>query len=198
LAPRFQFVGGRLALDFVNTVGNRLNPEERRDYFERPEAVGEWMTLAGLERPGAVSARGARRLIALRELLYRVFAPLARHEAPARGDVAALARLAGRARSKQRLTAAGGGFAWSWGATPPMDRAVYTLALDATGLLLSDDCRRIRQCEDELCGWLFLDRSRGGRRRWCSMADCGNRAKARRHYSRQRRGLPHRSTRDPG
>ena len=52
--------------------------------------------------------------------------------------------------------------------------------------LVSGDRELIRQCEDDACGWLFVDRSRGGRRRWCSMADCGNRAKARRHYTKLR------------
>jgi predicted RNA-binding Zn ribbon-like protein len=45
----------------------------------------------------------------------------------------------------------------------------------------------IEQCEGDVCGWLFLDRSPAGRRRWCSMRDCGNRAKARRHYYTRRR-----------
>jgi predicted RNA-binding Zn ribbon-like protein len=45
---------------------------------------------------------------------------------------------------------------------------------------------RVRQCADEQgCGWLFLDQSRLNNRRWCSMGDCGNRAKARRHYRRK-------------
>jgi predicted RNA-binding Zn ribbon-like protein len=56
--------------------------------------------------------------------------------------------------------------------------------LDAADLLTSGAWRRLRQCEGETCGWLFPDRSKSGRRRWCSMADCGNREKARRHYHR--------------
>ncbi len=44
---------------------------------------------------------------------------------------------------------------------------------------------RVRVCEGEGCGWLFVDDSRSARRRWCSMSDCGNRAKARAHYRRK-------------
>jgi predicted RNA-binding Zn ribbon-like protein len=52
-------------------------------------------------------------------------------------------------------------------------------------LLTSDQVHRIAQCHDaDGCGWLFLDHSRSRARQWCSMADCGNRAKARRHYRR--------------
>src|SRR6185437_6680981 len=52
------------------------------------------------------------------------------------------------------------------------------VAADARALLL--DPSALRACADPECGWLFLDRSQARRRRWCSMAECGNRAKARR------------------
>ena len=45
---------------------------------------------------------------------------------------------------------------------------------------------KVRRCANPECGWLFLDDSRAGKRRWCSMLACGNRAKARRHYHRSR------------
>jgi predicted RNA-binding Zn ribbon-like protein len=45
---------------------------------------------------------------------------------------------------------------------------------------------RIGICEGGLCGWLFLDESRGKRRRWCDMNDCGGRAKARRYYDKHK------------
>ena len=44
--------------------------------------------------------------------------------------------------------------------------------------------RRIRRCANDQCLWLFIDTSKGGTRRWCDMSACGNRAKARRHYSK--------------
>jgi predicted RNA-binding Zn ribbon-like protein len=55
---------------------------------------------------------------------------------------------------------------------------------DVADLLTSGDLDRVGQCADDRCGWLFLDVSRNGSRRWCSMEACGNRAKARRHYRR--------------
>jgi len=45
---------------------------------------------------------------------------------------------------------------------------------------------RVRRCANPECGWLFLDDSRAGKRRWCSMSACGNRAKARRHYHKSK------------
>jgi predicted RNA-binding Zn ribbon-like protein len=52
--------------------------------------------------------------------------------------------------------------------------------------LLRDRADRIRRCAHPDCVLWFLDTSRNGTRRWCSMAGCGNRAKAQRHYSRVR------------
>ena len=52
----------------------------------------------------------------------------------------------------------------------------------AADLLLKGDPARIRQCANEKCRWVFLDTSKAGARRWCTMNSCGNRAKAHRHY----------------
>jgi predicted RNA-binding Zn ribbon-like protein len=63
----------------------------------------------------------------------------------------------------------------------------------AADLLGAGRLARMRQCANPDCGWLFLDRSKSGNRRWCSMSACGNRAKAHRHYQREKskpRGSP--------
>ena len=56
----------------------------------------------------------------------------------------------------------------------------------AADLLVGRQLARVRQCANPACGWLFLDDSKSGNRRWCSMSACGNRAKAHRHYQRQK------------
>jgi len=53
-------------------------------------------------------------------------------------------------------------------------------------MLAGGQLARVRQCSNPQCGWLFLDNSKSGNRRWCSMSACGNRAKAHRHYLRQK------------
>jgi predicted RNA-binding Zn ribbon-like protein len=73
---------------------------------------------------------------------------------------------------------------------------LWRVALSARELLLALPPGRLRICAGDECGWLFLDSSKAGRRRWCSMADCGNRAKARRHYARRHGRRPGR--RGPG
>ena len=52
----------------------------------------------------------------------------------------------------------------------------------AGDLLASGKLDKIRRCANPECLYLFLDESRAGKRRWCTMSSCGNRAKARRHY----------------
>lgn len=83
-----------------------------------------------------------------------------------------------------------GACAESIGATgQEVDKGIMSLeaatALSAINLLAPEQRRRIRICDN--CGWLFLDRSRNGSRRWCDMTVCGNRIKAQRHYDRKRK-----------
>ncbi|HEY0759447.1 MAG TPA: CGNR zinc finger domain-containing protein [Acidisarcina sp.] len=62
---------------------------------------------------------------------------------------------------------------------------VSRLALAAVDLLTSRDVDQVRTCADPTCGWLFMDRSKNHRRRWCDMTVCGNRMKARRFKARE-------------
>jgi predicted RNA-binding Zn ribbon-like protein len=61
---------------------------------------------------------------------------------------------------------------------------LFTIALEAGELLMSPDLHRVRICAGSGCGWFFLDRSKAGRRRWCTMASCGNRVKVRSYRER--------------
>jgi predicted RNA-binding Zn ribbon-like protein len=73
--------------------------------------------------------------------------------------------------------------------TDPARRAVAAVALDAARMLgTPTEASRLRICASETCSARFYDRSPSGRRRWCSMALCGNEAKARRHRARVKRG----------
>ena len=97
--------------------------------------------------------------------------------------------LTAEALSHRRLEPGEDGFAWSWkdGAAGDLRTPLWPILESAATLLTSDDLGRIRECDADDCNWLFLDRSRGGNRRWCSMKSCGNRAKARRHYRREKK-----------
>ncbi len=195
--PPFQFIAGSLALDFTNTVGDRLAEGMPRDYFRSMADVIDWGEAAGVE-PFLALGRGARtarvresdltRVRTVRERLYRIFTARVEGRTPVATDLEALNASIHQARRRQHIARTAHGFTWEWDASvAPLDRALGLIALDAATLLTSPRQAHIRRCHDNRCGWLFVDESRGGRRRWCSMADCGNRNKARRHYERQRR-----------
>ncbi|MEW5901326.1 MAG: ABATE domain-containing protein, partial [Acidobacteriota bacterium] len=131
-----------------------------------------------------------RRALNLRESIYRIFSRLAEGKAPAVKDLNSLNAAAGAALSRLRVVAAPRGFAWDWKRKRrDLDWLLWPVARSAADLLTSENLARVRQCADDRgCGWLFLDRSRNRSRRWCAMDDCGNRAKARRHYERHKKG----------
>lgn len=185
----FQFIAGSLALDFVNTVGNRLG--ESDEYLTQPADFERW-TRHVLARqkfgPSQVTARQLLHIQRLREDLYRLFRP---RSGPApiisRSALWPLNREIKRLARDWHLDHHGGQIAWAWDdARLGPDRILAQIVAGAAHLLTSGSFRLIRECQGDECGWLFLDRSRQGNRRWCSMIDCGNRAKARRFYKRHR------------
>jgi predicted RNA-binding Zn ribbon-like protein len=126
--------------------------------------------------------------IALREVIYRVFRALAQRDSVRDQDFAALNRALMQTATRHRLASLDGGYVWQV-ETGRIDRAGPTVpALLAPVLWSAGDLMikhaNVRQCANEKCLWLFLDKSKNGSRRWCEMKSCGNRAKARRHYLR--------------
>jgi predicted RNA-binding Zn ribbon-like protein len=199
-AQEFERVGGHPAVELVDTVAWRLDDAWTADRLTDADALVRWAHEAGLiDGPDARSLRAGcasdpvraqrvlRRARAFRELLYHALLAVATGGSPGGDDVEALRRAMTRALGRAELA----GLAplrWSLRARTLGDLPAV-LALSAWELLQFEDLGRLRQCADDACGWLFLDRSRNGTRRWCSSADCGNRARARRHYERHR-GMP--------
>jgi len=195
----FDFSGGALCLDFANTLADR--PRGEQESLRGIDDLVAWCEEAGLvarreagrtideaRRSPSGARRAFRRAIALRERLYRVFAALAAGTRPDRSDVDALNRDLASALSQLRLESGETGFAWGWserggGAA----RLTWPVVRSAADLLTSDEAGSVRECGSPTCSWLFVDRSRTGRRRWCDMKTCGNRAKARRHYHKARK-----------
>lgn len=188
-------VGGALCLDFVNTVDPRYAPE-RTEFLLDYEALLTWALGANLvesahaEMLAAVaSSRPSsaqtvhRRAIALREAIFEIFRDDPRFRA--RG-LRTLNDELRRAPQHQLVELGDGRVARVWPSIEALDRILWPIAASAADLLTSDVARRVRECEGERCGWLFLDTSKAGHRRWCSMGDCGNRAKARRRRDARR------------
>lgn len=197
---RYSFRAGHLALDFVNTLAWRASPapEERlRGYGDLLRWCGaagllEAQRLAALRRHAARARRKAeaalRRAVKLRELICRLCLAVVRREPPARRDLDSLNQSLAIAAGRAELRWGAGGFAWTAsGSGAELESLLDPLVRSTAELLSSGERSRIGQCRDARgCGWLFLDRSRSRVRQWCSMAECGNRAKALRHYRRAR------------
>jgi len=194
----FDYTSGSLCLDFANTWGDRSDPAKDRlkDYSD----LLDWARGAGLidertrDELGKLANREADRSLGvfrgsldLRDTLYRLCSTTAAGQKPSRHDVAAL-NTALQSVPKQQLCCGGECCEWDWpDGKGDLRQVLWPVVQDAADLVTSGDVARIRECGAPDCNWLFLDHSRGGRRKWCDMSTCGNRAKARRYYERHRR-----------
>jgi predicted RNA-binding Zn ribbon-like protein len=180
----FQFIAGSLAIDFVNTVGNRLGAQ--REYLTGIAAFRRWAHAAGLGNcaTSRLTQKQLSDLVFLREQLYGACRSLLR-TGQTKQLAAVIHRYLPAVLPYRTLRKTPQSYEWAWDA--PASIAIKgSILLSAAELLTSGNDRKLRVCEDCECGWLFIDRSRSTPRRWCSMTDCGNRAKTRRHYRRVR------------
>jgi predicted RNA-binding Zn ribbon-like protein len=194
IGPIFEWKGRHPALDFVNTLDERLSatPVERLSSYA---ALTSFARQARLIDPNTASrilgqasqAEGKRVLgetLAFRELLYRVLRGYADRRAPDASEVAALNERLARARLHRRFSVRPKRISVTWDEPLAPDRLLWELAATVDGLLLQHKPGRFRKCAASDCGTLFLDVSKTGRRRWCSMANCGNRNKVQQFRAR--------------
>ena len=181
MVSAIELVGNALCLDFTNTVNVR--PVAQRDWLATADEAATWARASGHPISGSAAevedALPAAR--ALREATYRVFRPLTRADDPPRGDRDVLLETYAEAVAHARLDRAVGGFALSWPGPRRPRVLLWEVAASAVEVLTRGPLDRLGECPS--CGWLFLDTSKNRRRRWCSMATCGSRDKARRYYS---------------
>jgi len=188
----FELTGGRLCLDFVNTVEKRPT-SLRRELLETYADLTAWSRQSGIltarEEESLVrrarktplrAAKALERARSLREALFVLFS---------RGDRGGLSVLRGALPSAYRRPTLPSAppYRLTWEEDPAaLDRMLGSIVRSAVELLTSEELDRVRVCGAGNCDWLFLDESRSRSRQWCDMAVCGNRAKARRFYRRKR------------
>lgn len=190
-----RLVGGRPAIDLVNTVSWRGDPARR---IEQLRSAGDcliWIERVGLLAPEALHQlrwrceKSEDDSEALLASLRHVRAVISQHlvDPPAPG-LDALGALIQDTLAACQLAEVDATVRWA----PPQD-ALAPSRLVALDLLdhLSRPRGRLSTCGDPACGWAFVDTSRAHTRRWCHSADCGNRDRARRHYHRTADGAPH-------
>lgn len=143
-----------------------------------------WMAKHGLVPEGTVAdAEYRERAIELREAIYRVMTRLAEGKEAEEADLDILNDELCEAMSRLEVKA---DLTWNLDQAEPKERALMILAISAASLITSPLRARIRACADPACAWIFIDHSKNRSRRWCTMSDCGNKAKARRFQARKR------------
>src|SRR5258708_5319761 len=180
---------GSRALDLVNTLDWRDDPARRCELLTNAQAFQAWGVHVGFPSTvtrGIRHERQRRRAIQLRETLAILFGAVVSGGTPPRKALALLTRWTQSAWRHRQMVLERGALTWRWRpGIDAADRVLFEIALEAGALLLSPHRPRRPACAGEGCGWLFVDRSKGGKRRWCSMAACGNRLKVQQYRARR-------------
>ena len=190
-----------LCLDFVNTVDWRNSKTRKKEMLHDFSALISWSKQMGIleDKNAQILFKNAskqpnkakqvyEKAIELRELLYHIFSSIITTGQAPSHDLSIFNKYLADSMGKSCcLIPSDNGFVWSFcSGTDSMDLFLDPIIKSAADLLISSELKRVKQCADAACGWLFMDKSRNNSRRWCSMKDCGNRAKAHRHYLRKR------------
>lgn len=179
----FRFRSGNSALDLPATLQQRRS-QSPRELLHAPRELARWFVSAGLAHSAPkTTVNDLATARALREAIYVLAGR--RHDAEAEGARRTLNRIARTAAAVPRLQATG-----TMELNGTARALVATLAREAVHLFGTDAVKLIRQCESPSCTLYFLDTSRTGARRWCSMAACGNKAKVSEFRRRQRESNP--------
>jgi predicted RNA-binding Zn ribbon-like protein len=190
-------VGGDLAVDFVNTVTARDTTPS--DWVDDYNALLRWAALTGaftkkdlgklgalVEAEPGLAAAALRRARALREALCSALYALIEERSPSSDALAVLDEARVLSVKAARLVHAGGRLTPQWSVERSgLDLVAHVVTGRALDLLAAPELDRLRLCDGHDCGWVFIDTSKNGKRRWCDMATCGNTAKARRFAERQ-------------
>jgi predicted RNA-binding Zn ribbon-like protein len=174
------FVAGDAALDLVNTAEERGHPAAE-DALLTAADLRVWGQRYGLLGPSVTLSADAQaeldRTRRARDLLYDLFAARA-HDRPLAGarldELTELARMAYQAGSLQSED--NGSVRWRWDRSDlaTVRHVAVTSGLDLLG---AEPSPRLKQCPGDHCGWMFLDTTKRGNRRWCLMSECGQDAK---------------------
>lgn len=181
LQPWVEYVGNAVCLDLVNTVNDWNEPA--KDQLDGPSGFAAWAEAAGLGEDLASdlpqdALDDARDL---RANLHRLLSAVIDREPPPVDAQQGILELYAEGWRNTRFVWSDGDLRLEWTGRDK-DRILWRIADSAVGLLRSDGVDRLGRCPG--CGWLYLDVTKNRSRRWCNMATCGSREKARRYYRR--------------
>jgi predicted RNA-binding Zn ribbon-like protein len=185
-----------LCLNFANTRYWRGSEPAATEQLTDAKALADWLAAnAAMPRIGKKGGKLPQLdmlfddALALRESIYRIFLNIGEGSTPAVRDLDVFNAALADTPRRLGVSARGGTYSWLVASPPPsLGGALAPVIWSAADLLTRATERRIRRCANDKCRWVFVDRSKGGTRRWCDMNSCGNRAKAHRHYARSKSG----------
>src|SRR6185369_3444087 len=171
--PKHEFAGGRLCLDFCNTL-SRGPGEGPRDRIDSAAAFSAWSKRLGR---GIVPQPGPDELASLREFRRALLGIVDASVENTDQDPANLrvleAEIHAFRRSERLIPAENGGFSLVETPASPVEKLRHDIARDAAEILVGSEISRIKRCPDDECRRVFYDGSKNLSRRWCAMDDCG-------------------------
>ncbi len=179
------------ALDFVNTL--ELEHGVPVDHLGTTRDALDWLHdhglvhaegAAGATAKGAPDERTIRRVRRARAALRELVDATYEGRPPAPAAIAEVNRALHARSILQLVPSADGVRVGHRHVGDPVDDALANLSQQIVREIVGGRPERLRACASETCRWVFYDDSRTGRRRWCDMSSCGNRAKAARHRAR--------------
>jgi len=176
----YKLIGGRLSLDFVNTI-SWPNTDRRHDWLTSPANLSTWLEAVGLP-PTEVDQADLTNVGPIRNTITEMLRPLAHSSRPTPAAGQRFNRLLTPAQARRRIDPVT--LTWTWKPPRRANEMLDPVLVDAADLITANNHDRLKHCPS--CDWLFEDQTRNGRRRWCDMADCGSRAKARSYYHRNK------------
>ena len=197
--PRFELMGGPVCLDFVNTLDERVTGQPKellKSYIDLARFAEDTGILNDLQVDRLLTRsqqnqeeaeRALRLAIEMREAMYAVFWAIVKRKPVPGAALHVLNQFIQTAAQHVSLVPARGHMEWQFDSVrTDFEMPLWPIARSAGELLSSDQLAYVQACASKSCEWLFLDESKNHRRRWCDMTKCGNRAKVKRFYTRNR------------
>jgi predicted RNA-binding Zn ribbon-like protein len=169
----FHFETGRLCLNFTATLAERQGASF--DRWRSPTDLARWCAEAGLLALAKASAADLGKARDLREAIYHVIELRHAGRPPKPADIALINNWAAQPVAAPLLDGKGAGITYA--ARDALAANLAAIARDAIDLVTGPDLAKLRECAEHSCSVLFVDLSRPGKRRWCSMNRCGNKVK---------------------
>ena len=210
-AANLKLLGGRLCLDFVNTLDWR-GTDTPQEFLNTFHDLVIWSRHVGItskeetkqlelfaDRSDSNANKVLNRAIRLRETIYRLLSASITGQEPDKDDLNFFNENLSLSMQDLKITRTGEGYSWdNIGNKKKLDWILNPIIRSAVDILVApDELKKVKACADPACGWLFYDISRNQSRRWCDMQDCGNRAKATRFYKKKQHDASGRGTKAP-